>query len=31
MAKGKVVYESKLENLRENEKIQATYLGVTIE
>lgn len=31
MTKGKIVYESKPEELRKNEKIQATYLGVTVE
>lgn len=31
MTKGKIVYESKPEDLRKNEKIRATYLGVTVE
>lgn len=31
MTKGKIIYESKPMELRENEKIQATYLGVTVE
>lgn len=31
MTKGKIVHESKPEDLRKNEKIQATYLGVTVE